>query len=136
MKCPLCSASAADDAAECLSCGVIFAKLRARADKPRVADELTPTPPPNPWNGRIAAIALVAVWVVGLGLYYRHELKSRPRRVKAFALEGRSNVSVRDSYGLIGEVPVHVARPGSSAAQAPEPEPPPRDDGPPDPFDE
>lgn len=137
--CPLCAHPSAEGAEECASCGVIFAKLRARAERERTTavQPLDPTPPPalNPWHVRLAAAAVVACWMLGLGLYYRIELSRGPLRAKPLALQGRSTVTVRDSYGLVGEVPVATARPGSSRAAEPPPPPEPEASKP-DPFDE
>ena len=137
--CPLCAHPSAEGGAECPACGVIFAKLRARAERQKTASvqPLDPTPPPalNPWHVRLAAAAVVVCWMLGLGLYYRIELSRSPLRAKPLALQGRSTVTVRDSYGLVGEVPVTTARPGASRREetppTPEPEP-----AKPDPFDE
>lgn len=139
MNCPLCSAATQNGAAECPSCGVIFAKLHARAEREKslASEALEPSrrPAVNAWHVRIAALSLVASWMIGLGLYYRIELSRRPRHIKSMALEGRSSVSVRDSYGLTSEVPVHSARPGQTSRE--EPPPPFETTGSkPDPFDD
>lgn len=137
--CPLCARPSAEGAVECPTCGVIFAKLRARAEREKAASAartLDPTPPPalNPWHVRLAAAAVVVCWMLGLGLYYRVELSRGPLRAKPLALQGRSAVTVRDSYGLVGEVPVATARPGASSRR--EEPPPPPEPATPDPFDE
>lgn len=138
-NCPLCSADAQTGAVECSSCGVIFAKLTARAERAKsmATQTLEPSRSPaiNAWHVRIVAVSVVASWMLGLGLYYRIELGRRPRHVNSVALEGRSSVNVRDSYGLTSEVPVHSARPGQTRREEP---PPPLEptDSKPDPFDE
>ncbi len=131
MNCPLCSYAAPKEAAECPSCGVIFAKLRARAER----EKSVVTQARNPWHVRVAALSMVACWMLGLGIYYHIELSRRPQRIKSSALEGQSSVPVRDANGLIGEVPVHMA--GSGPARREEPPPSPEsEDSKPDPFDE
>ena len=84
MKCPSCGAQAADDAAECPACGIIFAKWRELREKEKRAalDALdAPAPPPtNIWIVRIVAAALVALWVAVFCVYvYRHTYKLPPR---------------------------------------------------------
>lgn len=137
--CPLCAHPSAEGAAECPTCGVIFAKLRARDERQKAASaqRLDPTPPPalDPWHARIAAAAVVVCWMLGLGLYYRIELSRSPLRAKPLALQGRSTLTVRDSYGLVGEVPVATARPGASRREE-TPPPPAEEPSKPDPFDE
>jgi hypothetical protein len=137
--CPLCSHPSREGVEECPTCGVIFAKLRARAEREKAAAahllEATPAPALRPWHVRLAAVALVAGWMLGLGIYYRVELRRNPPRHKSAAMQGRSSVVVRDAYGLIGEVPVTSARPGSSRREEPPPPPEPESSKP-DPFDE
>ena len=67
MKCPNCAVEYAAGAAECAACGVIFAKFKKKLE---AASALVPSKF-NPWIGRAIAAALVAVWFVGFGLYYR-----------------------------------------------------------------
>jgi hypothetical protein len=88
MKCPHCGVLGPAGAAECPACGVIFAKF-----KKKLETGLVPASVPsvfNPWKGRAIAAALVALEVVGFGLYYRpkvsvlrvwapHGTMSRPR---------------------------------------------------------
>lgn len=139
MNCPLCSSAAPDGAAECPSCGVIFAKLRARAERAKSAaeqaPETAPAPALNPRHVRIAALSLVACWMIGLGLYYHIALSRQPKSGKPMALEGRSNVTVRDADGLTSEVPVYSARSGPARPEPPPPPPEPENSKP-DPFDE
>ncbi|MBI3289397.1 MAG: hypothetical protein HYZ74_07765 [Elusimicrobia bacterium] len=73
MKCPNCSAQAADGAAECPACGLIFAKHQERVK--RAAEEGLPPSHPtlpriDPWTGRVVALVLVVVWLAGFALYY------------------------------------------------------------------
>lgn len=139
-NCPLCSSAAPQGAAECPSCGVIFAKLRARAERARsdavLPLEAAPAPPLDPRQVRIAAFSLVACWMIGLGLYYHIALSRQPRHGKPLALEGRSSVTVRDAYGLTSEVPVHSARSGPARPEPPPPSPAEPENSKPDPFDE
>lgn len=98
VKCPLCPAEVAEDALECPSCGVIFAKLKKKKSQEsgmteRVAPAATPAAPSAPadreaaeaalaaldqppappayppWLGKAIAGGLAAAWVLGLGLY-------------------------------------------------------------------
>lgn len=96
MKCPLCPAQVADDALECPSCGVIFAKLKKKksAEAPAVpaapvtpavpagpadtkaaeavlaALESEPAPPSYPpWLGKAISGGLAAAWALGFGIY-------------------------------------------------------------------
>lgn len=139
MKCPLCSSPAPEGAAECPSCGVIFAKLRARAEREKKAAVLIPEPAPvplaNPWHVRLAALGVVALWMLVLGLYCRVEMRRHPPRAGAAAVRGRSSATVRDASGRLVEVPVHSARPGATRREEPPPPPAPGD-AKPDPFDE
>lgn len=80
MKCPSCSAAANDEAAECPSCGLIFAKWRDRQAKEKKvaveALETLETAPAGPLVAmdqkklRIAAGAVVGLWIGALALYY------------------------------------------------------------------
>jgi hypothetical protein len=80
MKCPNCSVEAPAGAAECASCGLVFAKLRKKIEEleaPRPAAY-------NPWIGRAIAAAVVALWILGFGLYYRRAVaKARASRPPA-----------------------------------------------------
>ena len=68
MKCPNCGVEASAGAAECSACGVIFAKFQKKLD---LDAKPTPSKAINPWIGRAVAAALVAIWFVGFGIYYR-----------------------------------------------------------------
>ena len=66
MRCPNCGIEVPTGAADCASCGVIFAKFKKKL-------EAAPAPAPstyNPWKGRVIAAALAVVWFIGFGLYY------------------------------------------------------------------
>lgn len=67
MKCPNCGVTSPAGAADCASCGVIFAKFRAKLERAEA-----PVPGIfNPWTGRAIAAALVALWLIAFGVYYR-----------------------------------------------------------------
>jgi hypothetical protein len=83
MKCPICAAPCGEDAAECPSCGLVFAKWRERRDKEkREAAEALKLLDPNPWIGRLAGAVIVVWWMLGLAIYYIHRLR---------AVSGRGN---------------------------------------------
>jgi hypothetical protein len=94
MKCPSCAARADDGAAECPACGLVFAKWRARAEKEKKEAALalaaleSPTPPPpDLWVVRTVAAAVVAAWVLGLGLYV-HFHPAKPHAPAQQSLRG------------------------------------------------
>lgn len=67
MKCPNCGVEGSPGATECAGCGVIFAKF-----KKKLACLDTPAPATfNPWKGRAIAVAIVVLWLLAFGLYYR-----------------------------------------------------------------
>lgn len=136
MDCPLCSHSAPEGAVECASCGAIFAKLKARAERNKIAAAQAPEPAPalNPRSLRIAAISLVVCWMLGLAIYYHFAMNNQNRPRARLNLEGRSSVSVRDSSGASIKVPVYTARSGPARQEAAPPVEP--ADSKPDPFDE
>jgi len=68
MKCPNCGAACPAGSAECSGCGIVFAKFKKKMDE---AVAPTPSKAINPWIGRAVAAALVAIWFVSFGLYYR-----------------------------------------------------------------
>ncbi|MBI5247277.1 MAG: hypothetical protein HY923_08850 [Elusimicrobia bacterium] len=70
MKCPNCGVSSKAGAADCAGCGVIFAKFQKKLE----LGPGTPSKPINPWAARAVAAALVAVWFVGFGLFYRERV--------------------------------------------------------------
>lgn len=67
MKCPNCSVEVPGGSAECVSCGIIFAKFKKKLEAVGAA----PLKPFNPWKGRAAALVLVVLWCLGFALYYR-----------------------------------------------------------------
>jgi hypothetical protein len=89
MKCPSCGAQAGDGAAECPSCGLIFAKWLERQEKEkreavealkRLEAPPAGAPPRNPWIGRGIAGAVVAVWLAGLVLFaVHHRRRAKPQ---------------------------------------------------------
>lgn len=73
MKCPNCGVASPDAAAECPSCGLLFAKLKALREKEkREAAEflaLAEQPPAaapeaSRWRGRLIAAGIVMGWLV------------------------------------------------------------------------
>ncbi|PIR19265.1 MAG: hypothetical protein COV48_02965 [Elusimicrobia bacterium CG11_big_fil_rev_8_21_14_0_20_64_6] len=116
MNCPLCSTTTKDDAAECPSCGAIFAKLRERKrrEKEEAAAALAQiqAPPPsrrfNLWTLRIAAGVIVVAWLIGFGLYYRSRLLNAPNERKPRASRpALAKVRMRDPVtGKFKEVEV------------------------------
>jgi hypothetical protein len=87
MKCPNCAAQSGTDAADCPSCGLVFAKWRERKEKERreaaAALEAIDAPkapePVKPANDRrVIAALLVAGWILWLTVYYQ---RRAPRRI-------------------------------------------------------
>ena len=115
MKCPNCGGAAAD-ASECPNCGIFFAKweelkTRKKSDEAKFPAEPalnTPSSPqgvPNPWFGRGIAAALVAAWMLSLGLYVRFH-PGRIRRKPLGALTGET-VERRDPVtGELQRLPI------------------------------
>jgi hypothetical protein len=89
MKCPACAHEGPDGAAECASCGVIFAKFKEKKEaERRAAEELLakaeqPAPPPNPWVPRLLAIGLVCLWLSVMAVYYLLTMNRTVQRVEA-----------------------------------------------------
>lgn len=76
VKCPNCAAAVLPGADDCASCGIIIAKFKKKL-------ESLPAPVPskvNPWIGRAVAAAIVIVWTVAFGLYYRRVVAEMPVR--------------------------------------------------------
>ena len=78
MKCPSCGSQAPDAAAECPSCGVVFAKLKAikeREKKSVETAELKPSAPPlDPAKLRAYALAFVIGWLVAFSIFFKREM--------------------------------------------------------------
>jgi hypothetical protein len=89
MRCPLCGTAAKDGSAECASCGVVFAKLRKKLEREKIRaaaalEASAPPPARDPWRTRLAALAVVAAWMIGLALYYAAcAPRARPGRSRA-----------------------------------------------------
>lgn len=67
MKCPNCGVACPAGAAECPACGVIFEKFKKKLDALP-----PPTPPRFPlWLGRVIAVAIVVLWMLGLTVYFK-----------------------------------------------------------------
>ena len=133
MNCPLCAATVQQDAADCHSCGVIFSKLRAKRERekkdaeaavaaPEDGDEAAPPLDPRltPWRLRGAAAALVALWMLSFGLYYRALVLKMPHS-KVTRLHSSA------PGGRIDGVELHVSpstpKPESSSRAEPPPPP-------------
>ncbi|UPT73590.1 MAG: hypothetical protein M0D55_17280 [Elusimicrobiota bacterium] len=125
MKCPNCAAEAADGSAECASCGVIFAKLKAKKERvvleAKAGEALASTAPEekapefNPWKIRAVAAAVVLAWLVGFGVYYRRAVSEALAR-RRLEVKERPAVMVRDpATGELKQVPV-VTTPRRAAA--------------------
>ncbi|MDE2510707.1 MAG: zinc ribbon domain-containing protein [Elusimicrobia bacterium] len=78
MKCPNCAAEAPEGATDCPACGLVFAKWKGLQERKErdaasalAAAEAPPAPASNPWVGRGIALGVVAVWMLGLALFYR-----------------------------------------------------------------
>lgn len=130
MKCPLCAADAAEGALECPSCGVIFAKLKKRADREagKAAGLLDTAPAKTPWafldskaKRRAIALAVVAAWTAAVGLAVRRSL----RRAAAGRGAVPETVLFRDpETGRTRELTVQrapTARPRPAASRPPPP---------------
>jgi len=79
MKCPNCGVEAPAGATDCAGCGIIFAKFKKKL-------ESLPPPSPvrfKPWVGRWIAAAIVVIWTVAFGLYYRRLVSRMPPRAPA-----------------------------------------------------
>jgi hypothetical protein len=93
VKCPNCSTAAPEGSAECPGCGVIFAKLAERearqkaeaAAQAALLDAPAPSRPPA-WDRnrlRVAAVAIVAVWLAGMAVVVRRSLnRAKPGRAE------------------------------------------------------
>jgi hypothetical protein len=97
MKCPSCKAEAADGAAECPSCGVIFAKFeqrrrREREEAARALAQLDAAPAPtvHPHLGRAIAGVVLTAWFGA-----RASERPRPRRLPFRSSRRRSRAARR-----------------------------------------
>ncbi|MFI5346919.1 MAG: hypothetical protein ACHQ51_11145 [Elusimicrobiota bacterium] len=112
MKCPNCGAPAAEEAADCEKCGVVFAKwdklreLKKRDESAARAElESGGSSSFNPWLGRAIASGLVALWLVVLGAYF-HYHKARAHKKPLGPLTGET-AELRDPVtGEIRQVPI------------------------------
>ena len=99
MKCPSCAAPSGEDAAECPSCGLVFAKWRERREKEKreavaalkalEAPAASSASSRNLWIARGMAAAAVALWLAGLALYYHRRLARVPLRRVSRSFGGR-----------------------------------------------
>lgn len=129
MKCPNCAAEASDGAAECASCGVIFAKLKAKKERTvleaKAGEALTSAKPEekpaefNPWKGRAIAAGIVVLWIVGFAIYYHRAVAEALRRARV-DVKSRPSVMVRDpATGEMRRVPVVTTPPAGRLAPPP-----------------
>lgn len=77
MKCPACSAEV-PEAAECAGCGVIFAKLKARAEKAAAPPMPAAVPAPKPSGLGGTLTIVLALGAVVYGGYRAYEAKVSP----------------------------------------------------------
>jgi hypothetical protein len=131
MNCPNCASAAADGAVECEKCGLVFSKWKALEanklrDKVQALAQLNEPPPEkyDPWLGRAIAIGLVCLWMISLGLYFRHHMAWIRRRPLG-PLTG-DTAELRDpETGEVRQVPIRRG-PGVKVPP-PSPVPPPAD---------
>lgn len=139
-NCPLCAATVRADARDCHSCGVIFAKLREKWEREKAAAaaavEAAEAPLPaidprlTPMRLRLAASAIVAVWMLFFGLYYRVRVTTiaRAHTTRSRLGQESSRFLLRDpGTGRPVGVEVHL----SPSAPTPRVEPPAREEAPP-----
>ena len=122
MNCPNCGAAAADGAADCAACGLVFAKWKALEERKLTAEvralaetDLPPSHEVSPWLGRAIAAGLVAFWMIALGLYFRRHL-ARVHRKPLGPLTG-DTAEVRDPE--TGELKLIPIRRGPGVKPAP-----------------
>ncbi len=116
MKCPNCSAAAPENAAECPSCGVIFAKLLARREKEKAAaaaallDAPSSAPPADPRRTRLIAITIVVFWVMGLAVFV--QITVNRGKTPGYTQRPKRTVQMRDPVtGQMKTLPIVEAAP-------------------------
>ncbi|UPT74393.1 MAG: hypothetical protein M0D55_01195 [Elusimicrobiota bacterium] len=141
MKCPMCSAAAPDAATECPSCGAIFAKLRERKEREKklaaeaLAKIAAPSEPVkfNPWTGRVIAVCVVMMWMIGFAFYYKttYSRPSGPAREFAPPPPVSSGLVQDPETGGLKRIPIRRGQPpppreqrreAPSSADGPRPE--------------
>lgn len=121
MKCPNCAAENPEGSAECASCGVIFAKLKAKKERTvleaKAGEALTAAKPEdepaafNPWKGRAIAGGIVVLWIAGFAIYYHRAVADALKRARV-EVKSRPSVMVRDpDTGEMRQVPVVTTPP-------------------------
>lgn len=123
VKCPKCSAQAPAGAAECPSCGVIFAKLskkkshereadkKAAADFMALADAGERSAAVHPWLGKGIAAGLVVLWLGVMGYYLVKAARTPARPEPGAGAPAPGSVLVRDpATGELKRVPVVTGR--------------------------
>jgi hypothetical protein len=123
VKCPKCSAQAPAGAAECPSCGVIFAKLSKKkshereADKKAAADFMAMaeagerSAAVHPWLGKGIAIGLIVAWLGAMGYYLVRAGRPPSRAESGGQAPVPGSVLVRDpATGELKRVPVVVGQ--------------------------
>lgn len=126
-----------EGAAECVSCGVIFAKLKAIQERERAQAEdaiaqsavtgakggpIAPSGPvfdlkgqdnsgniSDPLLGRKIGAAIAIAWILGFAIYYRHAVSAARARALKTPVKERATVLLRDPVtGELKAVPVTV----------------------------
>lgn len=88
MKCPNCSAEGPDAAVDCAACGVIFAKLKARAEKAAPAAPVAPAAPAaakpaaSDLGGTLVLLACLGAFVYGGYRFYESRVSPPPAEAK------------------------------------------------------
>lgn len=102
MKCPKCGIEALHGIPECPGCGVIFAKLAKQKERAKKESEAVVAaageslPRLDPMRGRMIAAAIIAVWIVCFGLYYRRAVRVARERALKSDIRTRPTVMMRD----------------------------------------
>lgn len=82
MKCPSCSAEGPDAAAECAACGVIFAKLKAKAEKAAPAAPAASKPAASGLGDALVLLAFLGAVVYGGYRLYESRVSPPPAEAK------------------------------------------------------
>lgn len=133
MKCPNCGAQAPSGAADCPGCGVIFAKLAEREARKKAEAKaqaaLLDAPPAasapgwDPKKLRVAAIAIVAVWLIVLAVSVRRSIHQAKT---AGGTQHPAVVGFTDPRtGEYKQLPLKQAAPAARPAAVNKPAPPP-----------
>jgi len=118
MKCPNCSSVAAETEVECPSCGLLFSKWRDLEEKRKRLAQAPLTAGESPSaavfflmeRGRQIAVAVVALWLLGLAIYSLRSLHRGSQPIRP-----GDTVSVRDpETGEMRQLKVSAAESASS----------------------